>query len=61
MRRIETSLGPITRVVNAAAIMPLGPLLEMDAAAVARIFDVNFLGLVRVSRASSSTNRWKTP
>lgn len=52
VRRIETALGPITRVVNAAAIMPLGPLLEMDAAAVGRIVDVNFLGLVRVSRAT---------
>lgn len=50
--RVEATLGPVTRVVNAAAIMPLGPLLEMDAAAVGRVFDVNFLGLVRLSHAA---------
>ncbi len=50
--RVEAELGPITRVVNAAAIMPLGPLDGTDAAAVGRILDVNFLGLVRVVEAT---------
>ncbi len=52
VERIESRLGPVTRVVHAAAIMPLGPLLEMDAATVRRICEVNFLGLVHVSHAT---------
>lgn len=52
VRRVESQLGPITRVVHAAAIMPLGPVLEMEAATIASIFDVNFQGLVHVGHAT---------
>jgi NAD(P)-dependent dehydrogenase (short-subunit alcohol dehydrogenase family) len=52
VREVESTLGPLTRVVNAAAIMPLGSLLDTDAATVGRIVDINFLGLVRLSRAT---------
>ena len=34
-KQVETDLGPIDRVYNAAAIMPLGKLLEQSAQAVA--------------------------
>ena len=50
--RSERELGPLTRVVNAAAIMPLGAVLEQDAATIRRIFDINVMGLVHVSQAT---------
>lgn len=50
--RAESTLGPLDRVVNAAAIMPLGRVLEQDAATIRRIFEVNYMGLVHVSQAT---------
>lgn len=51
-RRAEAELGAITRVVNAAGIMPLGPALEQDPAIARRIIEINYLGLVHVAHAT---------
>lgn len=48
----EAQLGPIQRVVNAAAIMPFGRLTDMEAATVRRLFDINVGGLVNVASAT---------
>jgi NAD(P)-dependent dehydrogenase (short-subunit alcohol dehydrogenase family) len=48
--KAEAELGPPDRVVNAAAIMPLGRLLEQDLRVVHRIMDVNYAGLVTVTK-----------
>ena len=49
--RVEEELGPIDRVMNAAAIMPTGRLLEQDADLIRRIMDINYLGTVNVSQS----------
>lgn len=51
-QRTEQQLGAITRVVNCAAIMPLGAVLDMDPRTVRRLFDINVGGLVNVSKAT---------
>jgi short-subunit dehydrogenase len=51
VREVESELGPITRVFNAAAIMPTSFLLEQDVADIHRIMDVNYGGVVNVSKA----------
>jgi NAD(P)-dependent dehydrogenase (short-subunit alcohol dehydrogenase family) len=48
---VEARLGPIDRVVTAAAIMPLGKLLEQDVEQIHRLMAVNFGGLVNVAKA----------
>jgi len=48
--RVESELGPIDRVMNAAAIMPTGLLLEQDPQLIQRVMDVNYLGTVNVSQ-----------
>jgi NAD(P)-dependent dehydrogenase (short-subunit alcohol dehydrogenase family) len=52
VQRVESELGPLDRVVNAAAIMPTGFLLDMDADQIRRIMDVNYHGTVNVSLAA---------
>jgi NAD(P)-dependent dehydrogenase (short-subunit alcohol dehydrogenase family) len=52
VQQAEQQLGPIDRVVNCAAIMPLGALLDTDPSTVRRLFDVNVMGLVNVSQAT---------
>lgn len=49
---VEESVGPITRVINAAAIMPMGLLLEQDLGIVHKIMAINYGGLVNVSKAA---------
>jgi NAD(P)-dependent dehydrogenase (short-subunit alcohol dehydrogenase family) len=49
--RAERELGPIDRVLNAAAIMPTGYLLDQEAATVKRIMDINYGGTVNVTYA----------
>lgn len=49
---VRGSLGPIDRVVNAAAIAPTGPLLEQPAARINRAMAVNYGGLVNVTLAT---------
>lgn len=51
-KRTESELGPITRVMNAAAIMPLGPVLEQPAEIAAKIMAINYQGLVHVAHAT---------
>ena len=49
---IESALGPIDRVYNAAAIMPTGMLLEQDTRDILRIMDVDYAGVVNVTKAT---------
>ena len=50
VKETENELGPIDRVYNAAAIMPLGKLMEQDLAVIHRVMDINYHGLVNVTR-----------
>ena len=52
VKQVETDLGPIDRVYNAAAIMPLGKLLEQDQDLIHRIMEINYGGVVNVTRAT---------
>jgi NAD(P)-dependent dehydrogenase (short-subunit alcohol dehydrogenase family) len=51
VRSIEAELGPIDRVLNAAAIMPTERLLQQDAELVSRIMAINYGGTVNVTLA----------
>jgi NAD(P)-dependent dehydrogenase (short-subunit alcohol dehydrogenase family) len=52
VERVESELGPLDRVVNAAAIMPTGFLRDMDADQIRRIMDVNYHGTVNLTLAT---------
>jgi len=52
VERVESELGPLDRVVNSAAIMPTGFLLDMDADQIRRIMDVNYHGTVNLTLAA---------
>jgi NAD(P)-dependent dehydrogenase (short-subunit alcohol dehydrogenase family) len=52
VKQVETDLGAIDRVYNAAAIMPTGLLLEQDLATIHRIMDINYGGVVNVATAT---------
>ncbi|MDD5175014.1 MAG: SDR family NAD(P)-dependent oxidoreductase [Sterolibacterium sp.] len=52
VERTERELGPIDRVINSAAIMPLGLLMKQDHALILRIMSINYGGLVNVARAA---------
>ena len=47
----EAKLGPIKRVYNAAAIMPLGKVVDQDIEIFHRVMDINYNGVVNVSKA----------
>lgn len=47
---VEGELGPIDRVFNAAAIMPLGRILEQDLSVIHRIMRINYEGVVNVTK-----------
>ena len=49
---IETSLGPVERVANAAAIMPFGRLVDEDPDLTNKVMSVNYGGLVNVATAA---------
>ncbi len=49
-KQVEADLGPIDRVYNAAAIMPLGKLLDQELTTIHRIMEINYNGLVNVTR-----------
>jgi NAD(P)-dependent dehydrogenase (short-subunit alcohol dehydrogenase family) len=49
--RVASELGPVDRVMNAAAIMPTGFLMDQDAETIHRIMDINYGGIVNVTRA----------
>jgi NAD(P)-dependent dehydrogenase (short-subunit alcohol dehydrogenase family) len=48
---VEDRLGPIGTLYNGAAIMPLGKLAEQDTETIHRIMDINYGGVVNVSKA----------
>jgi len=50
--KVERDTGPIARVMNAAAIMPTGLLLDQDARLVNRIMEINYGGTVNVTMAA---------
>ena len=47
----ESTLGPIQRAYSAAAIMPLGKIMDMDAEVFHRVMAINYNGVVNVSKA----------
>jgi len=47
----EQKLGPIKRVYNAAAIMPRGKVIDQDIEVFHRVMDINYKGVVNVSKA----------
>lgn len=49
--QIETEMGPIDRVYNAAAIMPFGKLLEQDPKLQLKLMQINYGGLVNIATA----------
>lgn len=50
--QVEKDLGAIDRVINAAAIMPFGKLLDMPTEQILRLMNINYGGLVNVSKAT---------
>ncbi len=52
VQRVESELGPIDRVMNAAAIMPTDRILDQDAELVNRIMAINYGGTVNVTMAA---------
>lgn len=52
VQAVESALGPIDRVCNAAAIMPFGKLLEQDARVQLKLMDINYGGLVNIATAT---------
>lgn len=51
VKQVESDLGPIDRLYNAAAIMPFGKLLEQDGNVVHKVMDINYGGLVNITQA----------
>ena len=47
----EAKLGPIKRAYNAAAIMPLGKIVDQDVEVFHRVMNINYNGVVNVSKA----------
>jgi NAD(P)-dependent dehydrogenase (short-subunit alcohol dehydrogenase family) len=47
----EKRLGPVDRVVNAAAIAPCGSLTEQPLDEIRRVMEVNYIGLVTMTKA----------
>ncbi len=52
VRRVESELGPIDRVLNAAAIMPTDRIRDQDAELVNRILAIDYGGTVNVTMAA---------
>ena len=50
--KIEKDIGPIDRVYNAAAIMPSAKLLDQDTSLILKMMDINYGGLVNISKAT---------
>lgn len=48
----EANLGPIRRVYNAAAIMPLGKVVDQDVEIFHRVMAINYNGVVNVTKAT---------
>ena len=52
VEQVESELGAIDRVANAAAIMPFGRLLEQDPKVQLKLMDINYGGLVNIATAA---------
>jgi NAD(P)-dependent dehydrogenase (short-subunit alcohol dehydrogenase family) len=52
VQAVESELGPIDRVCNAAAIMPFGKLLEQDPRVQLKLMEINYGGLVNIATAA---------
>lgn len=52
MAEIITEFGRLDRVLHCAAIMPFGELLEHDTAAILRVMNINYGGLVNITKAT---------
>ena len=52
VNEVESTLGPIDRVYNCAAIMPFGKVLELDVRAQQKTMDVNVNGLINIANAT---------
>lgn len=52
VKEIEADLGPIDRVVNAAAIMPFGKLLEQDPKLQNKMSAINYGGLINIATST---------
>ena len=50
--QVERELGPIRKVYNAAAIMPLGRVVDQDVEVFRRVMDINYNGVVNVAKAT---------
>jgi len=50
--RVQSDLGPVDRVANAAAIMPFGRLLEQDPKVQLKLMAINYGGLVNIATAA---------
>ena len=51
VQETEARLGPIKRAYNAAAIMPLGRVVDQDVEVFHRVMNINYNGVVNVSKA----------
>ena len=52
VQKIEAGFGTIDRVMHAAAIMPLGPLIDQSPSVIRNIMDINYQGLVNIVHAT---------
>lgn len=52
VEQVETEMGPIGRVANAAAIMPFGKLLEQDPKVQIKLMQINYGGLVNIATSA---------
>jgi NAD(P)-dependent dehydrogenase (short-subunit alcohol dehydrogenase family) len=52
VEQVESELGPIDRVVHAAALAPTGLLLDQDVDVIRRLMEVNYCGTVNVAKAT---------
>jgi len=50
--KVEADLGPIDRMMAAAAIMPSGLAMDMDVADYKRVMDIDYLGVVHAVKAT---------
>lgn len=51
VQKVTADLGPIDRVAAAAAIMPSDAIAEMDTGLITKIMDINYHGVVHVTKA----------
>lgn len=49
---VESNLGPIDRVISAAAIMPFGKLLDQPTEQIHKLMAINYGGLVNISKST---------